>query len=95
MTEASGILDAIDAPGVIGSMLDSASARLESLLDRDEQTAIGVQTRTSQVEREFNAVLAATEFKPDPWDTPVVCCGLKQHRHRSANCANDNLTNLV
>lgn len=72
MTEALDLLDEIDAPGEIGSMLDLAVSRLERFLDRDDQTANRVQTLMSQLEREFSAASANSGFKPSPWNIPPV-----------------------
>lgn len=71
MTEALDILDEFDAPGEIGSMLDLAVARLERILDYDDQAATGVQMLMYPLEREFNAP-ASSVCKPSPWDISPV-----------------------
>ncbi len=70
MTEALDILDALHAPGAIGSTLDLAISRLEGHLNEDEQAATGVRTLLAQLEREFAAAPAIGEVQPSPWDIP-------------------------
>jgi hypothetical protein len=72
MTEALDMLDALCAPGEIGSALDLAVARLEKFLGHDDHSATRVQTLTSQLERELAAALAGSGTKPNPWEISPV-----------------------
>lgn len=72
MAEALDILDDLGAPGEIGSMLDLAFARLEQLLDRDDEAVSGVERLMSQLEGELTAAHASSECAPSPWDIPPV-----------------------
>ena len=70
MAEALDILDALDAPGEIGSMVDLAASRLEQILGYDDPAATGTQRLISQLEREFAA--ASKPCRLSPWDiTPL------------------------
>lgn len=70
MTDALDILDEFHAPGVIGSMLDLAIAKLERFLDEDDQAASDVHMLKSKLEREFVDTSVVGERKPIPWEIP-------------------------
>ena len=70
MSEALAVLDELDAPGEIGSMLDLAVARLEKFRDQDDQAMTGVKAMMCQLEEEFAAAAATapcSDSKPNPW----------------------------
>ena len=69
MTDALAILDALDAPGDIGSTLDLAIAKLEKYLDGDDRLATDAKALMSQLQREF-ADAGTREQKPNPWALP-------------------------
>lgn len=68
MSKALEILDELQAPGEIGSMLDLAVARLEKVIDQNDQAPATLETLMIQLEREFTAPAAGDECKPNPWN---------------------------
>ncbi len=73
MAEAIDILDRLNAPGEIGSMLDLSMARIEKVLAGGARPAIDGRSLLSQLAREQNAVPADDSSGPNPWSTDHVC----------------------
>lgn len=72
MTDALDILDDLRAPGVIGSTLDLAIARLEEVLGRSDDKENGLETLNSQLEHELSTGPISNEPKPSPWEIPPL-----------------------
>lgn len=70
MSQALEILDELHAPGEIGSMLDLAVARLQKVLDLDDQAPAAMEALMIELEREFIGATAASECNPNPWKIP-------------------------
>lgn len=72
MTEALEILDGLDAPGEIGTLLDLAIVRLEKIAGAGNRTETTVQRLIDQLEQELAVGTEATEGETDPWAMPPV-----------------------
>ena len=68
MTAALDVLDELQVPGEIGSILDLAIARLDKFLHHGDHSATSVQALTSQLERELAASPASDGSRPSPWE---------------------------
>lgn len=67
MSEALSILDRLDAPGEIGSHLDLAIARLESVLGPRCESVTAVQQLMEELEREMTLAGDPERVNPVPW----------------------------
>lgn len=72
MTDALDILDDLRAPGVIGSTLDIAIARLEEVLGHGDHEENDLETLNIQVKRELSTGSTSSEPKPSPWEIPPL-----------------------
>ncbi len=68
MVEALAILDEINAPGEIGSLLDHAIVKLKTTLPQKGGPPSSVQMLMNQLERELLAGATNVNPAPSPWE---------------------------
>jgi len=72
MAEALAILDELDAPGEIGSMLDHAIEKLKIAGGQGERSSSNVQLLIEQLDREMSTMPESVTVAPNPWEIQPI-----------------------